>query len=184
VNELSDEILMFRVKSGYLDYMADLFLKYSNHILNYFCYMTGKIEDSKDLTQDLFLRLLKYRKSFDPGKSFKSWIFQIARHMFINYCKSAQHNCTEYEITVNIEEGEAGHNNFHSNDSLLYYSISKLPHEYRELLILGKLHGLKYKDLATLFSTTESAVKKKMLRALNKLRKIYFKTENNSGNEL
>jgi RNA polymerase sigma factor (sigma-70 family) len=184
VNELSDEILMFRVKSGYIDYMADLFLKYSNQILNYFCYMTGKIEDSKDLTQDLFLRLIKYRKSFDPGKSFKSWIFQIARHMFINYSKSVQLNCADYESTGNIEEDKAGHSNSHVNDILLYYSILKLPDEYRELLILGKFHRIKYKDLAALFSITESAVKKKMLRALNKLREIYFKTENNSDNEL
>jgi RNA polymerase sigma factor (sigma-70 family) len=176
--------LMFRVKSGYIDYMADLFLKYSNHILNYFCYMTGKIEDSKDLTQDLFLRLIKYRKSFDPEKSFRSWIFQIARNMFINYSKSMKHDCADYESISNIAENEAGYINFHGNDSLLYYSISKLPDEYRELLILGKFHGMKYKDLAALFSTTESAVKKKILRALNKLREIYFKTENNSGNEL
>ncbi len=184
MNELTDEILMFRVKSGYLDYMADLFLKYSNHILNYFCYMTGKIEDSKDLTQDLFLRLIKYRKSFDPEKSFKFWIFQIAKNIFIDYSKSMHHNCAGYENLGSIDKDEAEKNNFHGNDSLLYYSISRLPDEYRELLILGKFHGLKYKDLAELFFTTESAVKKKMLRALNKLREIYFKTENNSGNEL
>jgi RNA polymerase sigma-70 factor (ECF subfamily) len=85
VNELSDEILMYKVKLNNLDCMTQLFNKYNNQILNYFFYLTGKKEDSKDLTQEVFLRLIKYRKAFNPQKSFKPWLYKIAKNTLINY---------------------------------------------------------------------------------------------------
>ena len=180
MNEFSDEILMFKVKSGDLDYMTRLFNKYNNQILNYFFYLTGKIEDSQDLTQEVFLRLIKYRKSFNQQKNFKSWLYQTAKNTLINYSNSKQHNTIEFDNLNYHETLQSEINLNHSNeDHLLYESISKLPFEYKEIIVLSKFQGLKYKQIAELFSTTEASIKNKMLRALNKLREIYFKTEKN-----
>jgi RNA polymerase sigma factor (sigma-70 family) len=181
VNELSDEILMYKVKSGNLDCMAELFNKYNNLILNYFFYLTGKIEDSQDLTQEVFLRILKYRKSFNQKKNFKSWLYQVAKNTLINYSNSKPHNTIRFDnFSYNETLQTEVFNNYSNEDHLLYKSISKLPFDYKEILILSKFQGLKYKQIAALFSTTEAAIKNKMLRALNKLRDIYFKIEKNT----
>ncbi len=170
---------MYKVRLNNFDCMTQLFNKYNNQILNYFFYFTGRKEDSKDLTQEVFLRLIKYRKAFNPRKSFKPWLYKIAKNTLVNYFGSKHHNVTDinninYQEIIQFEDG----NNINNEDKLLYYSISKLPFEYKEIIILGKFQGLKYKQIAELFSTTEASIKNKMLRALNKLREIYFKTEN------
>ncbi len=170
---------MYKVRLNNLDCMTQLFNKYNNQILNYFFYFTGKKEDSKDLTQEVFLRLIKYRKAFNPRKSFKPWLYKIAKNTLVNYSRSKHHNVTDinninYREIIQFEDG----NNINNEDKLLYWSILKLPLEYKEIIILGKFQGLKYKQIAELFSTTEASIKNKMLRALNKLREIYFKTEN------
>jgi RNA polymerase sigma factor (sigma-70 family) len=181
VSELSDEILMYKVKSGNLDCMTKLFNKYNNPILNYFFYLTGKIEDSRDLTQEVFLRLLKYRKSFNQGKNFKSWLYQVAKNTLNNYSNSKPHNTIRFDNLNYNETLQAEiYNNYINEDHLLYKSISKLPFDYKEILILSKFQGLKYKQIAALFSTTEASIKNKMLRALNKLREIYFEIEKNT----
>jgi len=180
VKELSDEILMYKVKLDNLDYMTQLFNKYNNQILNYFFYLTGKMEDSQDLSQEVFLRLIKYRKSFNQQKSFKPWLYQIAKNTLINYSNAKKHNVIDFD---NINFKETIHlendNNHSKEDNLLYESISKLPFEYKEIIVLNKFQGLKYKQIAEIFLTTEASIKNKMLRALIKLREIYFKTEKN-----
>jgi DNA-directed RNA polymerase specialized sigma24 family protein len=45
------------------------------------------------------------------------------------------------------------------------------------LIVLSKFQGLKYKEIADMFSTSEASIKNKVFRALNKLRTIYFETE-------
>jgi RNA polymerase sigma factor (sigma-70 family) len=180
VNELSDEILMYKVKLDNLDYMTQLFNKYNNLILNYFFYLTGKKEDSRDLTQEVFLRLIKYRKSFNRQKSFKPWLYQIAKNILINYSKTKQNKTIDFN-NINYHEIIQLENDCDNSrkDNLLYKSISKLPFEYREIIVLSKFQGLKYRQIAELFSTTEASIKNKILRAMYKLREIYFKTEKN-----
>ncbi|UCH14837.1 MAG: sigma-70 family RNA polymerase sigma factor [Bacteroidales bacterium] len=172
---------MYKVKSGDLDSMTHIFNKYNNRILNYFFFLTGKIEDSQDLTQEVFLRLIKYRKSFNRQKNFKSWLYHTAKNILINYSNSKHNKTIEFD-NLNYSETIQSEiiNNSSSEDQILYESISKLPFEYKEIIVLSKFQGLKYKQIAVLFSTTEASIKNKMLRALNKLREIYFKTDKNT----
>ena len=84
---MTDEQLMSLVKAGRLDYLNELFQRYSKRIYNYFLKSTLEKADSDDLTQDLFIRVMKYRKSYKEGNSVQFWIFQIARNMVKDYFK-------------------------------------------------------------------------------------------------
>jgi RNA polymerase sigma factor (sigma-70 family) len=174
VNQLSDEYIMEKVKSGNIDYMTEIFNRYNNQILNYFFRLSGNLQDSQDLTQSVFLRLLKYSNSFNQSKSFKSWIYGVSRNMLNS------HYQTKKVITINTENiYNLPDSNFtdNENDLRLYKSLNLLSDDYKELIILSKFQGLKYKEIADIYSTTEASIKNKVFRALDKLRKIYFKTE-------
>ena len=54
-------------------------------------------------------------------------------------------------------------------------ALQKLDPEKREVLILSKLQGLKYKEIANLLGCTEGAVKVKVFRALKELKKVFEK---------
>lgn len=174
MNHLSDEYIMEKVKSGNIDYMSEIFNRYNNQILNYFFRSSGNLEDSQDLTQSVFLRLLKYRKSFNQSKSFKSWIYGVSRNMLNTHYQSKKVVTENTEIINNLSDSNIGDS---ENDLRLYYSMNLLSDDYKELIILSKFQGLKYKEIAEIYSTTEAAIKNKIFRALDKLRKIYFETE-------
>ena len=173
MNQLSDEYIMGKVKSGNIDYMTELFNRYNKQILNYFFRLSGNFEDSQDLTQTVFIRILKYRKSYNQSKSFRSWIYSVSKNILNSHFQSKVVN-TELSDFNHLQEPDKSDD---ENDLKLYQSINLLNYEYKELIILSKFQGLKYKEIAEMYSTTEASIKNKVFRALDKLRTIYFENE-------
>lgn len=165
---------MEKVKSGNIEYMTEIFNRYNNQILNYFFQLSRNLEDSQDLTQSVFLRLLKYRTSYNQTQSFKSWIYRISKNVLNNYYHLNKVKSENTEILNQLPDTSLSDS---ENDVKLYRSIDLLSVEYKELIVLSKFQGLKYKEIADMFSTSEASIKNKVFRALNKLRIIYFETE-------
>mgnify|MGYP001792168515 CR=1 FL=1 len=65
---ISDETLMERVKHGELRRASELFERYNKPLYNFFARLTLDRDLSDDLTQNVFLRMLKYRKTYQVGK--------------------------------------------------------------------------------------------------------------------
>ena len=74
--EITDEQLMARVKNGQLDQLNGLFDRYSKRLYGYFLKCTMAKDESDDLTQELFIRLMKYRKSYKEVNDLKFGCFR------------------------------------------------------------------------------------------------------------
>src|SRR5437763_8148003 len=79
-NSLPDEELMFQVRNGVAEMLGVLFDRYQSPLFNFYCKLTGDRTASEDLVQDVFYRILKYRHTYQPGTSFRTWMYQIARN--------------------------------------------------------------------------------------------------------
>src|SRR5947209_7889692 len=86
-SSLPDEELMFLVRNGVVEMLGVLFDRYQSPLFNFYCKLTGDRSVSEDLVQDVFYRILKYRKSYQSGMSFKSWMYQIARNARLDQAK-------------------------------------------------------------------------------------------------
>lgn len=168
--KLTDEYLMRQIIKGNPNNLTHLFEKYNNQVLNYFFRMTGNLNDSQDLTQNVFFRILKYKHSFKQNMVFKYWMYKIAKNILSDYYIKHQ---KQYKSNIETQEIETTTHN-PTEDQLLYNSIAKLPNEYKELIILNRFTNLKNRDIAEIYETTEASIKNKLYRALNKLRQIYF----------
>ncbi len=175
---ISDEKIMTNVQSGKIDSISILYDRYCDFLYNYFYRLCSNRQISEDLTQNVFLRIIKYKTSFDNKMSFKSWAFQIARNQFYDY-KDKINKETEIhtELSNNNEVNED------ISDSLerferLENALNTLPIETKEILVLAKYRNFKYKDLADIYNTSEGAIKVKIHRGINELRKKYFELLN------
>ena len=83
----SDEIIMKRVKAGELAALAELFERYHMKLFNFLLKLTLNKSVSQDLTQNIFYRIIKYRHTYKDDRSFKSWIYQLARNVHFDYCR-------------------------------------------------------------------------------------------------
>jgi RNA polymerase sigma-70 factor (ECF subfamily) len=82
---MTDEMIMEAVKNGDLQQASLLFERYNRRIFNFLARMTMERELAEDLTQNVFLRIIKYRSSYREGLRFQSWIYQVARNVFSDH---------------------------------------------------------------------------------------------------
>lgn len=174
MKEKTDEQLMDLVKKGDLDKASALFDRYHIKMYNYFLRMNYNRDISQDLTQNTFHRMLKYRTSFNNHLSFKSWLYRIARNVFID-------SKSENEIQFEKIEHYVSENDFTENEQnrkadleALDLALQKLTNEQREIISMSRFQDIKYQEIAEILEISVSAVKVKMHRAMKKLRAHYF----------
>ena len=66
----TDERLMLAVRDGDVGKLGLLFERHHQTLFSFFCRLTGNRAIAEDLVQDVFFRVLKYRKSFRDDSRF------------------------------------------------------------------------------------------------------------------
>lgn len=177
--EETDSSLMRQVRDGDLGSMAVLFERHHRALFNYFVHMNGNRDFSQDLVQDVFVRMLKYRKSYQAEKPFAAWMYQVARN--------AQNDAMQkrrFEVELgNAEMSDAHGPRTTSMDEklkreqemeLLRRAMARLPVDKRELLVLSRFQNLKYDEIAGILGCEVGAVKVRVYRAVRALGQIFF----------
>ena len=76
---------MSQVRDGDLEKLGILFERHHVRLFIFFLRMTGDRAASEDLVQEVFVRMLKYRKSFRERGEFSAWMFALARNVSADY---------------------------------------------------------------------------------------------------
>ena len=174
---LSDNEIMESVKDGNIEKLAILFERHHVSLYNFFLRMTGTSNISEDLVQEVFLRVLKYRKSYQGRSKFRVWLFQIARNAHIDFLRKKKDAfpLEDQFFDLKSDEAEPEDSMIRNQEAAkLNRALSKLPLKKREVLILSRYQDMKYKEIADLFGCQIGTVKTHVHRALKDLSKIYF----------
>jgi len=177
---MTDEELMEAVKAGDLAKASILFDRYNKHLYNFFVKISFDRELGHDLTQNVFLRMIKFKHTYKSQAKFKSWIFQIARNIYADHYRSNKVMTSDYEDVEIIGQKVDAIDVKLANDEkekLLYIAMYKLESEQREILLLSKFEKMKYEDIAMVYETSVGAIKVKVHRAINKLKENYLQLE-------
>ncbi len=175
MSQLTDEELMWNVAQGQLDDMSILFERYHLRIYNFLYQMVRDQAICEDITQNVFYKAIRYKHSYNKG-NFASWIFKIARNNLSDYWVQQKKNNNNIAIDNISETIETDTNTNKEEITHLYSILDKLSNEDKELVVMNKLQGIKYEDIATQINSSPGAVKVKVHRILKKLRTHYFET--------
>lgn len=180
VNLFTDNKLMEDVKEGRVEKMAVLFEKHHVSLYNFFLRLTGNRSTSEDLVQDVFMRMLKYRSTYQGKSKFTLWMYQIARNAHVDYLRKRRE---EFPLEEQWYEPATSDSTppqtLESSEEvqLLREALAKLPLKKREVLILSRYQNLKYKEIAELLDCRIGTVKAHVHRAIKELGKIYFELQ-------
>ena len=177
---MTDELIMEAVKRGELQQATLLFERYNKRIFNFLARMTMDRALAEDLTQNVFLRIIKYRTSYREGNKFQSWIYQVARNVFSDHYQAHKNKFSDFVDVEKVSDYMADHQESEEQDEkekILHRSMAKLTDEQRELLVLTRFQQLKYEEVAQIMDTTVANIKVKVHRAILKLREYYFEME-------
>lgn len=176
MTESTDEMIMNRVKAGHLADLSELFERYHVRIYNFMLKLTYDRSVSQDLTQNLFYRIIKYRQSFNDAYTFKSWIYQLARNIHADYCKTSKKLIDKYTSVEKYDENTSAETaEFIEEDyERLEKAMSKLKPEQKEIIVLSRFQGLKYSEISAIHKSSVPAIKVQVHRAIKELRNYYF----------
>lgn len=173
---MEDDLAMQQVRDGDVGKLSLLFDRHHKPLLRFFVHLTSNHEAGEDLVQEVFFRVLKYRQSFQPGTSFRAWLYQIARNAHIDH--AGKHKL-ETVLPENIEFRAVGKLQDESlrqkqDAQLLRKALAELSLEKREVLVMSRYQDLKYEEIAGILKCEVGTVKVRVYRALRELGDRFF----------
>ena len=137
-------------------------------------WIVEKDHDAQDVVQEAYVRALKGFKHF-RGVNARAWLLTTVRNTAYSWLKRRRHDLnmvsfdealhtTEHDEVLSESEHEA-------RAQILREALSKLPTEYREVLMLYEIERWSYKQLASALNVPIGTVMSRLSRARQRLRR-------------
>jgi RNA polymerase sigma-70 factor (ECF subfamily) len=179
-----DVALMLRLQAGDQAAFQELFRKYSPRVLQYARRFVGSDAQAEELTQDVFVQVFRFRQRYRPRSRLATWVFTIATNLCLNELRRP-----ERQLRVDLwdrrdaedregpplpdtqaltaEEGAATRELARHLEA----AVDRLPEKQRAALLLSRVDGLAYRDVAEALGCSEGAVKALLFRATQTLKR-------------
>ena len=165
-----------RQDPGLLD---QLIVRHQHRLMRYLLYLTGNREESEDLFQEVWMRVLVRGGQYDAKARFDTWLLTIARNLVIDQRRKR----TVQSLDAMIE---SAHNDEHSPEfelaadgpspleeytgvedrTRLAAAMMQLEPNYREVLVLRFHEELSLEEIASVTKSPLSTVKSRLYRGL------------------
>ncbi|MGA0556901.1 RNA polymerase sigma factor [Larkinella sp. VNQ87] len=178
IKRMSDEELVrLYVDNQSNRYFEHLYSRYSDKVYRKCLMFTKDPVKAEDFTHDIFLRLILRLSSFKEQSRFSTWLFSIT----YNYCTDQlRTNRKKAEVPVEedmdwLDDQDDG-NMMEMEASRLTSALDHLTIEEQSLLLMKYQDEVSIKEIADIHNLSESAVKMRLKRAKEKLKKRYMET--------
>ena len=130
----------------------ELYLKHHGLVYGICFRMTQNASESEDLTQDVFLHLFRKIGSFRGESAFSTWLHRLTVNIVLMHFRKrrkSERTTESGEMPVQVAPGSHHPERMRIVDQILLSEvIGKLPHGYREAIILHDIKGLEHKEIA------------------------------------
>ena len=173
VNQNTDHELMVAVARGNLAGMSEIYDRRHKALFRFFFRLIGRQAPAEDLTHEVFLRMIRYRHTYQAGDMFESWMYRIARNVFADHTK--KHRLETPAVEGQMELVESGRptpfeTTMKQQDlALLHRALRALPDEKRELIVLSRFQGLTYEQIGKIVGCESGTVKVRVFRAMKEM---------------
>ena len=142
--------------------------------------MLGSGSDAEDIAQQVFVRVWKNAKRYEPRAKFTTWLLKITRNLVFNELRRRsrhpqvplQSESDEEERPLKDEQAIAPDASLleHELQQAVDAAIANLPETQRMAVVLRRYEELSYEEIAAAMDQSVSAVKSLLFRARTELR--------------
>lgn len=124
-------------------------------------------QDAMDLSQDAFIKAYRSLPGFDTTKEFFPWFYTILKNLCLNFIKkrNRRERIPIQEITPHSEREDEKI----VIKKLLWESISELPIEEKETILLRYFQGFSYSEISDILDCPIGTVMSRLYYAKKKL---------------
>lgn len=185
-DNVSDEELIKRVKSGDIDAFEEIIAKYEKRVFSLIYNMLKNDNDIEDVAQEVFVKVYKNIDKFHGNSSLYTWIYRITTNLCLDYIKK-QKSVIYIDEKIQTDDGELDfqlpseeklQDELYEEKELkqkLEKSIAKLPDKQRVMIVLRDIKGLSYEEISEILEIKLGTVKSQINRARLKLKELLEK---------
>lgn len=130
--------------------------------------LTGSIDDGDDLVQATCERAIRGIDTWQVGTRLDSWMYRIARNLFLNQVRDRKVRGQHLEIADldrHASQDGAREMDAHLTLGAVRRLVGRLPEEQRSVLMLVCVEGLSYKEVAEILDLPMGTVTSRLARA-------------------
>lgn len=172
LDEDSDDALMAGIAAGNIQAFSKLFRRCHNDVYRVAFAMTGRPATAEDVTQDVFLAVMRDARRYEPGRSsVVAWLCGIARNHARRRLQSDGRivplvgDDDRSAVDPVVQPDPVGEIVAAQRVEALRRAILKLPLRYREVVVLCDLQELSYADAAAALDCAVGTVRSRLHRA-------------------
>jgi len=166
------------------DAIQYLVIKYQKHVIKTAYYFVANMEDAEDLSQEVFLEILKSISLFKKNASLSTWIYRITVNKSLDHLRRQKRRNIIHTIGSLFKDSSEGTNiddkNLSTMDTgndekekrvVIDKAVNSLPENQKIAFILNKYEELAYKEIAEIMNLSLSSVESLIHRAKLNLQK-------------
>ena len=167
--------------------IENLYREHYSSVLAFFIHKGFPYEEAEELTQETFLRVYRFKESFQGKGSFRSWLFSIAKNQWKNRIRdfrsqkrdavvvslNSPTSLTQPLPEVPPEQPNPLDQMIHAEKrEHLQDAISQLPQTSYACVVLRVYQELSYEEIAIVLQVPRETVKSRLYQAQKKLKQI------------
>jgi RNA polymerase sigma-70 factor (ECF subfamily) len=176
-----DVVLMLRVREDDSVAFATLMQRHNNSVTRLMMGWVGNQQSAEDLAQEVFLRVFRARKNYQPTAKFTTWLYRIAnnvasnavrdrnrrREVNLNPVTANQSTAVGLEQLVMAASESVPTRSLDTQEraAMVQQAVMALGERQRIALMLSRFEGLSYQEIADTMDLSVKAVKSLLSRA-------------------
>jgi RNA polymerase sigma-70 factor (ECF subfamily) len=172
-----EELLAQFADTGDMAPMERLIARYTGKVRNTMFQLTGNAGDADDLTQEVFLRVVRHAQTFNGNATFATWLYRIAVNTGRTHLKKRlrsplhgaavlleTHMHTERTARQGIAARETG--------TAMARALDTLSPKLRTALVLVTIQDMPVRDVARIEKCTQATIHWRVFKARQRLRRL------------
>jgi RNA polymerase sigma-70 factor, ECF subfamily len=163
----SDEELMLEFQKGSTEAFTELFQRYAQRLYGFFRRRLVHPPRAEELTQDVFVAVLKGASRYEPRALFRTYLYSIAVRMLMAERRKAGRESADAAQAAEPAQAAQSETTAWVRDA-----VERLETTEREILLLREYEELSYEEIAQVLAIPVNTVRSRLFRARMALREL------------
>lgn len=149
---------------------------FADRLVRFFRRLGGDAATAEDLVQEVFLKMVRGARDYEPRGRFDAYVFRVARNAWIDHVRAAQARPPvrplegAFEPIPDPAPGPGEKAGGSEEAGRVLAALARLPERERLVVELGLFQGLPYAEVSSILEIPVGTVKSRMFAAVRRLR--------------
>ena len=153
-----------------------VYMHYSTPLTHFLTALTRSVEEAKEITQDVFVKLWEKRESVDPGRNIRTYLYTMAKNAVMNHF---DHNQVKqrFQQSAFVADNQANYASdeiliARETEILIELAVSRMPKKRREVFELSRKEGMSNEMIAQKLHLSKETVAAHLSYARKDIREV------------